>query len=235
MEALGIAGVALVLFLKESGVPIPVPGDLLVLGAAVAATRGEPPAPVALAVIVLAGVAGGCVQFLLLQGPARRTLLGVLARLGIGEDRLEPTAGRLRRHGARGVAVARMTPGVRTIAIPAAALAALPLVPFAAGLTVGNTVFVGGHFALGYVLGEPALVLLGHLGAGLAAAAVLLAVVGLIGWWLVTRTRHRVAHAPRRGSFVDETEDPVSLWADAACPACLAVAAVARVRRRGLA
>ena len=37
MDALALAGLVALLFIKEAGVPVPVPGDLLVIGAGVAA------------------------------------------------------------------------------------------------------------------------------------------------------------------------------------------------------
>ena len=38
---LGLVGVVALILVKEAGVPVPVPGDLLVVGAGVAASQGE--------------------------------------------------------------------------------------------------------------------------------------------------------------------------------------------------
>ena len=96
----------------------------------------------------------------------------------------------------------------------AAALAAVRVGPFAIGLAAGNAVFVGGHFALGFMVGRPALAVVSS--AGLAVTAVVvLAVIGAVGWWLVGRRR-----AGRRA------ETGAAAWADAACPACLVLAAI---------
>jgi membrane-associated protein len=215
---LGLVGL---LFIKEAGVPIPIPGDLLVLGAGVAAAGNGASAPVALAAILLAGFVGGSLQFLLVRGALRRPLLALAARVGVSRERLERLADWLRRRGIRGVAVARATPGLRIGAISASGLAALPFPVFLGGLVAGNTLFVGGHFLLGFVVGAPALALVASAG-GLVIGVVLLvvlAVLGAAGWaWLRRRRRAAVVSIDGLPSL--------GAWTEAACPACLAISLV---------
>lgn len=225
MDALAIAGLAALLLVKEAGVPIPVPGDLLVIGAGVA-LAGDPSLAVAVLLVILAvGYVGGSVQFVLARRVLRRPLLAALQRVGVGEARVEALADRLRRSGARGVALARVTPGVRIAAIVAAGLAAIPYATFLAGLVAGNGVFVAGHFVLGYVLGASATELIGRAGIiGLAVVVgVVLALVGAVGWAVLRRWRRPAAG---RGATVAD-------WADAACPACLALVAARFGEDRG--
>ena len=222
MDALGLGGIAALLFVKEAGVPVPVPGDLVVLTAGVAAAGGSIDPVVGLVVIVVAGIAGGIVQFGLVRGPGRALLLGVLRRVGVPSARIDALAARMGRRGATGVAVARMTPGVRVVAIAAAAIAAIRFGRFAVGLTVGNAVFVGAHFALGFAVGKPAIALVSGL-AGAVAVVVVLAIVGGLGWWLIGRRRRAGAGA---AAVLDSPA--AASWVDAACPACLLLA-VARI------
>ena len=86
--------------------------------------------------------------------------------------------------GARSVAVARATPGVRIVAIAASALAGMPGVAFVTGLAVGNALFISAHFGLGYLVGEPIVQALGGALGPIAIVAVLL--LGL--------RRHRLDH-----------------------------------------
>jgi membrane protein DedA with SNARE-associated domain len=223
MDALAIAGLAALLLIKEAGVPIPVPGDLLVIGAGVALAGDPPLAVTALLVILAVGYVGGSVQFILARRVLRGPLLAILARVGVSQDRIDALAARLRRSGARGVALARMTPGVRIGAIVAAGLAAVPFAAFLAGLVAGNGIFVAGHFALGYLLGASATELITRAGGiGLVViATVVLALLGAVGWAALRRARR-----------ASRTPDPLATvgdWMDAACPACLAVT-VARLR-----
>ena len=213
MESLGLLAIVGLLLVKEVGFPVPVPGDLVVVGAGIAASRGAFDPALGLVLIVVAGIAGGIVQFLLIRGAGRRFLLPLLARVGVGADRLDPAADRLRSRGATGVAVARATPGVRIVAIAASALAALPLPAFAAGLAVGNTTFVSAHYVLGLVAGEAAVPLAGSVAGVLAVAVVGMAIVGAAGWLLIARRR--------RSRGVPVSLPPLAAWVDAACPACL--------------
>jgi len=236
MEFLPALGLIALLLVKEAGVPIPVPGDLLVLGAGIAAagagiaTGPGPavPAPALLAAILLAGFVGGSLQFALVRGAFRDPLLRLLTRFGVPRERLDTLAGWLLRRGALGVAVARATPGVRVGATAASGLAALPFAAFLSGLIAGNTLFVGGHFALGYVAGPAALELIaGTGGVALAIAALLvLAVVGAAGW---RHLRHRRAAAQAGGALPADVPS-LATWTEAACPACLVVSMVRRSR-----
>jgi membrane protein DedA with SNARE-associated domain len=207
-------GVAL-LFVKETGVPIPVPGDLIVIGLGAATAQGAGHPLVALLLVVAATIVGGAIQFAILGGPARRVLIGLSQRLGLGEDRIERQAARLRGGGARSVAVARMTPGLRIVAIAGAAFAALPFARFVTGLAFGNSVFVGGHFAAGFVLGPAASGLVSAFGLG--ATVIAFALFGIVSWRLIAARRRR-SSAPDTGA---------ADWADASCPGCLVLGAVA--------
>jgi membrane protein DedA with SNARE-associated domain len=220
MDAVAIAGLAGLLLVKEAGVPVPVPGDLLVIGAGIALAGDPPLAATALAVILGVGYLGGSIQFLLARRVLRDPLLALLARVGVSQGRVESLAARFRRTGARGVAVARMTPGVRIGAIVAAGLAAVPFGAFIAGLVAGNGVFVAGHFALGYLLGASATELIARAGGiGLVVVVtVMLALIGAIGWVALRRSRAATETAGTAATVGD--------WTDAACPACLAVSVV---------
>lgn len=83
-------------------------------------------------------------------------------------------------------------------------------------LAIGG--IVAGHFVLGYALGASATGPIASAGGiGLVVAgAVVLAAVGALGWMLLRRSRRRAGD--ERASIGD--------WADAACPACLAVSIV---------
>jgi membrane protein DedA with SNARE-associated domain len=192
-----------------------------VITAGVAAAGGSVNPLLGLVVIVAAGIAGGILQFGLVRGPGRQVLLLVLGRLGVPQSRIDALAGRLGRRGATGVAVARMTPGVRVVAIAAAAIAAIRLGRFTVGLAVGNAVFVGGHFALGFAIGKPAIALVSG-AAGAIVVVVGLALLGAVGWWFIARRRARSG----RDAAIATDSPPAASWADAACPACLLLAAV---------
>jgi membrane-associated protein len=212
----GLIAIVGLILVKEAGLPVPVPGDLIVIGAGVAASRGDLDPIPSLVLIVLASIGGGIVQYALVRSVARPALLRLLGRVA-SADRLDRQTERLRRGGARSVAVARSTPGIRIIAIAASALAAIPPVAFIVGLAIGNALFIAAHFGLGFVLGEPILRMVGSALGLIAIAGVFLAVVGAVGWWAIARRRRKEA-MDRSGLAT------ISAWADACCPACLSLA-----------
>ncbi len=214
-EPIGLLGIAILVFIKESGVPVPVPGDLVVVGAGVAAGRGAFDPAVALLAIIGAGLLGGAIQFLLVRGAGRRLLLAGLAQFGVPRERIDRAADSLRRRGAPGVAVARATPGIRIVAIAASAIAALPFGAFLLGLAAGNGAFVAAHFALGLVAGDAAEKVAGSVIGPIGIGLIVLAVVGGAGWWFIRR----------RSRTAPSLADIGSNWADAACPACLLLGA----------
>jgi len=213
MDVLAIAGLAGLILVKETGVPLPVPGDLVIIGAGATLAGDLPGAGLVLAVILFAGFAGASAQFFLFRSALRRPLLGALDRLGIGEARLQGLSDRFRSGGTRAVAVTRMTPGVRIAVIPAAALASIPYPVFLPGMVVGNAAFVTAHFALGFLVGAYAYDLIRTVSEPVLVVIALAALAG--GGWLVLRARRNAA---RRS-------DTYECWADCSCPACVAIVA----------
>ena len=219
LESAALLAILGLILVKEAGVPIPVPGDLVVIGAGVAAGRGELDPATAVVGIVVASIVGGVVQYGLLRSVARPLMVRLLQRLGSAE-RVDRQTDRFRRGGARSVAVARSTPGIRIVAIAASALAGVPAVAFIAGLALGNALFISAHFALGYVVGEPVVSLVGGALGPLAIVGVVLAVIGVLGWIVLDRWRGR------RATPTMTALETVATWADACCPACLVLGGV---------
>jgi len=212
MEDVAILGVVGLILVKELGIPMPVPGDLLIIGAGASLAGDLAAAGLVLAAVLVAGYIGATVQFFLFGTALRRPLLAGLHRLGISAARLESLSRRFRSYGIKAIALTRMTPGVRIAVVPAAALAAIPYSVFVPGVVVGNGVFVTAHFAAGYLLGAYARELIQRLSNPVVvgvAVLVVLAVIGLVVLW-----RRRAPNQPA---------DTYECWADCSCPACVAL------------
>ena len=198
-----------VVVLVEAGVPIPLPGDIvvLVLGARVA-TGGF---PVWAAVIgcELAAVIGTGALLLAAHGPGRVLVRRFGARVGLTEPRLNRVGALLRRRGAAAVITGRATPGLRTATVIAAGTSGLQLRWLFPLLLAGSTIFVQSHLVLGIVLGPAAEYALAHWTVPVAIGVAALLAGGL-GVWAVRRGRR---------SAVED-------WSGGACPLCLAVGAL---------
>ena len=218
-DAYGLAAIFAVMLLKELGVPIPIPGDVVMLAAAAQAAAGRLALWQGFAALVLAMVLGAWGQYHLAGGVGRPFLARYGRYVGLTPDRLDRAVGAVRRGGALGLAVAIATPGVRAAMVPACGLARLPYRVFFPGVVAGSVVFVGLHFAIGYTGGSLLGVFTRLRGLPLAALIVALLALGLAGW-LALRLRARRREGAGTAAVVGLRD-----WADACCPACLALGA----------
>ena len=207
----GVAAIFAVMLLKEIGLPVPVPSDLLMIGAGVQIASGAY-GPIELAVaLAVAVLIGGSIQFLLARSAGRAVVYRLAARIGIRSATLDRAVARLTAGGPRAVFVGLNVPAARAAVIPAAGVARMPFGPFVLATLAGSLLFYGWHVALGYVVGPAAGALVERsLTLAVAGAALLLAIGGL-GWYILRRR----ANAARS-------------WTEAACPACLAITAMRR-------
>jgi membrane-associated protein len=212
LDSYGVAAACAIMVIKAAGVPIPIPGDVILLATAARAAEGKVLLWLAFIALLLALTLGGTVQFFLARGPARRVVTKYGHRVGLTGERLDRVAASVRRGGLFGIGLGVLTPGVRTAVVPACGLTGIPLRLFLPGLALGSAVDLGLHFGIGYA------------GSGLLATIVqpspllvvlVLAVVGLAAWLVIARRRHA------------STEVAVNAWAQATCPVCLVLGSVA--------
>jgi membrane protein DedA with SNARE-associated domain len=208
LDTYGLTAACAVMLVKAVGVPIPIPGDVILLATAARAAEGKLVLWFAFVVLLVAIVGGGLVQFWLARGPARRLAVRYGARLGLSEARLEKVAARMRRGGPLGIGIGVLTPAVRSAVIPACGLTNMPVAIFLPGLILGSAIDLVLHFALG-VAGSSLLATLVAPSPLLAVPA--LALIGLALWLLVARRRHATP------------TEAVSAWSQATCPVCLAL------------
>jgi membrane protein DedA with SNARE-associated domain len=203
------------LLLTETGVPIPVPGDLLMLIVGERASAGEPHVAIAALLLEVVTVAGTITLFIAARGPAKSMIDRFGPRVGLTPERLHRFTHAIDRPAA--LALGRMTPGARTITVVAAGGAATPWRRTLPPLLLGSTLFVQAHLALGYALGPVARDALERARGPVLAAMGVLVVAGVL-FWVVRRGRGAGLEA----------------FSEAACPACLAVGALTGLGSRRL-
>ncbi len=208
----GLAAACAIMLIKAIGIPIPIPGDVILLAMAARAAEGKVLLWLAFVTLLAVVVLGNTVQYLLARGPARGLVLRFGQRLGITNERLERVASRVQRGGILGIGLAVLTPGVRSAAIPGCGLAGIPVRLFVPGLALGSAIDLALHFALGFA------------GAGLLVTAVqaspllivlALALLGLGAWLLIARRRRT------------SRQVALNAWTQATCPVCLILGSVA--------
>ncbi|MBV9524673.1 MAG: hypothetical protein JOZ46_02525 [Candidatus Dormibacteraeota bacterium] len=189
----------------EAGIPLPIPGDVLMLLVGERAAASAVPLWLAVAGLEAVVLVGTAALFFAARGPLRGAIRRLGPRVGLTEQRVDRATSALEHRGQAAVAVGRATPSLRTLTVIATAASQLSAQRALALLVLGGSVFIQLHLVLGYLLGPvaeqvfrraelPVLVALG------------VVVVAAAAYWLVRHGRRRGAHA----------------WTEATCPACVA-------------
>jgi membrane-associated protein len=151
-----IAVIAGLIFIEESGVPVPfAPGDLLLMiaGIAIASDTVEPIPMVA--AIFLATVLGALIGREVFAAVGRPAVMKVADTLRF-RPALERAVELLRRGGPPAVFTGRLIPGLRIHTTQAAGISNLPRLTFAAGLIPSVVVYLTIFIGLGILVGQPA-------------------------------------------------------------------------------
>jgi membrane protein DedA with SNARE-associated domain len=180
----GVLAAFAYLALEEGGLPIPVPGDFLMLAFGVRAREGS----IVLWQVIAGMEAGTILGSSFLYWLARRSGRGVVERfgpfIGVGPAQLDRAERQLQRHGALAVILGRLLPGLRILTAIACGIFRVPYRVFLPAMSVGSLVYIVGYTMLGYFAGPAVLGLFEalHLPVGLIGSGVplLLLLAGLI-------------------------------------------------------
>jgi membrane-associated protein len=210
--AAGIGAVAgLVLLVPiEAGVPVPFPADLVMLAVGARVGAGDIPLWIAVLAFEAVAVIGTTALFAAARGPGNALVRRFGPRLGLTARRQARVTGLIERRGWPALALGRATPGLRTLTVIAAGGSGLAPRRALPALIVGSSIFLQLHLFLGYFIGSAARRVL-HAATGPALIAVAVLVLAAIAIWFIRRGR-------RHGT---------GGLAEAACPACLALALLA--------
>ncbi len=220
LDAYGLIAIFAVMLLKEIGIPVPIPSDLIMLAAASQAAAGKYTVGLAFGVILLAMVGGAWIQYLLVRKMGRSFLYRFGRYIGLSQDRLDRAASAVRQGGA-------VTVGVSLVTVPACGLAELPMRSFLPGLIAGSGTFLALHFVIGYVGGPIVNAAMRAINLPTLTFIAAFFAIGLAGWMLMRRR----ARAQKQGAAT-VTLERLSDWADASCPVCLAIGAVDHIRHQ---
>jgi membrane-associated protein len=220
----GLVDIFLIMLIKTIGVPIPIPGDVIIFTAAVRVAQGKLVGWQVFFAILFALLLGGLIQFALAHGPARGLLERFGRYVGLTKPRIDAAAQKIRKGGVPGLTVAILIPGVRGAAIVASGLANLALRRFLIGLTLGSLLFLSLHFFLGY-LGGSALLIVGRvlpLPTVIILVLVLLAAVYL--GWVIAMRRQKAARVELAAIQTEQNNAAaLEVWHEGICPVCLAL------------
>src|SRR5713101_1660643 len=151
-----IGVIAGLVFIEETGIPVPfAPGDLLLIiaGIAIASDTVEPVPMVA--ALLAATVLGAMLGREVFAAVGRPALLKAAEALGFGPA-LERATRLLRRRGPLAIFIGRLIPGLRISTTQVAGVSKMPRLTFAAGLIPSVVVYLAFFVGLGALAGQPA-------------------------------------------------------------------------------
>src|SRR5438477_192203 len=178
----GLLAAFVFLLIEESGVPVPVPGDVLMLVLGVQARAGIVPVWQA----ILATWAGTIIGSTFLYTTSRLAGRGLVYRYGrfirLTPERLDRAERWLKQHGSRAVFIGRLVPGLRIVTAVACGVFDVPFAVFFPAMSLGALLYILVYTLLGYFFGRPVLTVLEkiHIPFGLLGSLVPLT---LILWW----------------------------------------------------
>jgi membrane protein DedA with SNARE-associated domain len=179
------------------------------------AEAGDFPLWLAVLGLEVVAVLGTAILYFVCRRPGRALINRVGPRIGLTEARVARAVQLIEQRGRSAIAIGRGTPGLRTVTVVATSSSGFPArraLPF---LVIGSSFFLQLHLALGYVVGPAARELLDENKGIFVVAVIALALLAAV-WWVVRRGRRAGAQS----------------WAEASCPACLALGVVgARLAR----
>ncbi|MHB1861630.1 MAG: DedA family protein [Gemmatimonadaceae bacterium] len=141
------------IFLEESGVPLPVPGDVFIAALGAAGRAGHASYVLTTLVVFAATITGSAILFEVSRrlGPPLLRRMG--HRFGFSDARADRTAEWLNSHGAVTVALGRLVPGFRILLTVAAGSLRMNRAVFLVGAAAASILWAAIYYWLGFALG----------------------------------------------------------------------------------
>jgi membrane-associated protein len=143
----------LVLLLEESGIPLPLPGDLVMMLAGVRVAQGRTHPVLAILLMESATLLGSSALYWLARRGGRPVLYRYGKFLHLELDKLERAEDFLRRHGQLAIVAGRVIPGLRIPTTLAAGVFGIPYWTFMPPLAVGASIYILFFFFVGLLAG----------------------------------------------------------------------------------
>ncbi|MBV9897271.1 MAG: DedA family protein [Chloroflexi bacterium] len=211
-----LAGFVLVL-IEETGIPVPVPGDFLMMATGVNARAGRMPLWEGILLLELATLIGASVLYFVTLRMGRTLVYRYGRYMHLTPERLDRAERWLQRRGSVAIVVGRLTPGLRMATVIACGVFEVPFWRFLPSLALGALLYILIYVMLGYLFGPVVLdALTGiHLPFGLLGS--LIPLVVLVVWIVRARRGLRLAEHTEAG-----TADRRHRWRDGAVAGAIA-------------
>src|SRR6266536_5032382 len=190
--------VFVLVLIEEAGVPLPLPGDLIMVVAGFRVHQGQMSLIWTLLSLEAATIAGSSFLYWLAARGGRPLLYRYGRYIHLERDKLDRAEAWVTRHGALAVVIGRITPGLRIPTAIAAGVFGIRYAVFLPSIALGSSLYILFWVLLGYFAGPQALDLLHspQLSARATLSLALFLGLGLFLFMMYRRTA-RVRHVPR--------------------------------------
>lgn len=160
LQNFGYLGLFVLLFLEESGIPLPIPGDMFIFWAGVQARWNKTSIFGVVAVVYIATVIGASILYFISAKLARPLVLKFARFIRVDEKKIDKVSYWFARRGGWAIVLGRLTPGFRTVASIAAGLLDIPYRIFVFYTGIAALIWAVIYFSLGYFFGKEAIAIL---------------------------------------------------------------------------
>jgi membrane protein DedA with SNARE-associated domain len=156
----GLLAAFVFLLIEEAGVPVPVPGDVLMLILGVHARQGMVPLWQAIGATWLGTMIGSTFLYFAARIAGRDLVYRYGRFIRLTPERLDKAERWLKQHGSRAVFLGRLVPGLRIVTAVACGVFEIPFSVFFPAMSLGALLYILVYTLLGFYLGQPVLDLL---------------------------------------------------------------------------
>ncbi len=192
------------IFLEESGVPLPVPGDVFIAALGASGRAGHASYLITTLVVFSATMLGSTILFEVSRRVGHPLLRRVGHRFGFDGERADRVEVWLNTHGSVAVALGRLVPGFRIVLTVAAGALKMSRARFLIGAAAASVLWAAIYYWLGYALGAGVARVLEaaagravrHPDVAAAVIAIVLVALGLVVGTVIWRRDVRRRSAP---------------------------------------
>jgi len=194
-----LAGFVLVL-VEEAGVPVPVPGDFLMMALGANARSGHVPLWQGILALEVATLVGATILYFVAARAGRSLVYRYGRYIHLTPERLDRAERWLLRRGTWAIVLGRLTPGLRMATVIACGVFEVPFWKFLPSLALGGFLYILFYTLLGYIFGPAVLDLLAEVHLPISFLGSLAPLIVLVVWIYRARRGLRLADHTESGN-----------------------------------
>jgi membrane protein DedA with SNARE-associated domain len=153
MDQHGVLASFILVLIEEAGVPVPIPGDVLMMALGTHARNGLVPLWQALVVLEVATLVGATALYFASARAGRAIVYRYGRYIHLTPQRLDRAESWLVRHGPMAIVAGRLTPGLRMATVIACGVFGVPFWQFLPALALGAGLYILLYTLLGFFFG----------------------------------------------------------------------------------